>query len=246
MGSGNLSRNGLRGGHELGGVLICGDPQTPLETALLESCRSVSLWFENQWKKADDFSSLRDGYLKRYESPDNLRAPPPTEDDSVQSDEPAADRLRHRGLTIDQLRQLRAASHFWVEFVPNQNRGRGLPGSQLMMSRMMRVFFGFAADDLPPDTPIDDVEIEFNGFRDRFSMRFSNNKMDVLNLPVPGREGPSTNDNKILLFERRPSGRGTNFLLRVGNRAEVREWFRRSERVGGSHRMASGRPWGVF
>jgi len=246
VGSGNLSRNGLRGGHELGSVLVAGDPKTPLENDLLTSCRSVASWFENQWKKADDFDALRKAYVERYDSADNLRAPPPTEDDGVESDEPAADRPRHRGLAVEQLRQLRAARHFWLRFVPNQNRGKDLPGSQLMMSRMMRVFFGFPADDLPPDSPVGEVRIEFNGFSDWFSMRFVNNKMDVLNLPIPGREGPPTYDNRILLFRRRSSRQGADYLLTVGEPSDVREWLRRSNRVGGAYKMASGRPWGIF
>lgn len=245
-GSGNLSRNGLLRGHELGSVLVCGSPTNALERALNESCNKVVAWFEAKWKGADSYSSLRSAYLSRYESSDNLKAPPPTEDDSVASDELDVGAARRGALTTDQLKKMRVARHFWIRFVKNQNRGRGVPGSQLMMSRMMRVFFGFPAEDLQRNSTIGMVTISYDNFVDSFSLRFSDNAMDVLNLPVPGRGGPASYDGEILMFERQGSARGNLYFLTIGNAAQIRDWERRSSRIGASYRMSSGRPWGVF
>ena len=246
VGSGNLSRNGLSRGHEIGSILACGMPRTTLETSLSASCDNVCSWFDWQWKNADDFSTLRNSYLRRYESSDNLKSPPPTEDDAIPSDEPTADRIRRGSLAVEQIRKLRASRHFWIRFVTNPNRGIGVPGNQLMMSRMTRVFFGFPAEELPRDSHVGDVQIQFGARSDAYSLRFSNNAMDVLNLPVPGRGGPSTYDDRVLLFERQAQRGIENFVLTLGDAREIRGWERRSEQIDGSYHMTSGRPWGVF
>jgi hypothetical protein len=115
-----------------------------------------------------------------------------------------------------------------------------------MMSRLMRVFFGFPAEDKPPDTTIGDVELEYRGFVDRFSLRFSDNSMDVLNLPIPGRDGPESYDNHVLLFERQVVRGNLRFALTMGNALDARVWERRSRQVDAAYKMTSGRPWGVF
>jgi hypothetical protein len=245
-GSGNLSRNGLRYGHELGSILACGSPQSDLDIALNASCIKVCSWFDSSWRLADNLHAIRDRYISRYERAENLKAPVPTEDDAIPSDDPAADRPRRGGITADQIPRMRVCRHFWIRFVKNPNRGQGVPGSQLMMSRMMRVFFGFPAADLPRDSYIGDVNIQFGSFVDAFSLRFSNNAMDVLNLPIPGQDGPPTYDSKTLLFERTVHGNSVRFILKVGGAAEERQWELRSQRLDSSYRMTSRRPWGLY
>jgi hypothetical protein len=55
-------------------------------------------------------------------------------------------------------------------------------------------------------------------------MRFGNNHMDKLNLPIPGELGPPTYENQTLLFERT----GDIFDLCIGSPQEIIEWKRLS------------------
>jgi hypothetical protein len=74
-------------------------------------------------------------------------------------------------------------------------------------------------------------------------MRFGNNYMDKLNLPIPTDEGPEEYEGTTLLFERRADGA---FNMLVGTSADVRGWKRRSRRQGTLYQMRSGREYGVF
>ena len=113
-----------------------------------------------------------------------------------------------------------------------------------MLQRMTRVFFGFPAEDVPKDSYIGSVRIRFDGHvRDDCSLRFSNNSMDVLTLPIPGTEGPPAYDGETLLFR---TDAMNSFTLAVGNSAQKRAWERQSERIGASFKMSSGRKWGLF
>ena len=47
------------------------------------------------------------------------------------------------------------------------------------------------------------VILKNEGFQQALcSVRFANNMMDKINLPIPGTQGPATYDHSILLFER--------------------------------------------
>ena len=75
------------------------------------------------------------------------------------------------------------------------------------------------------------------------SVRFGNNQMDKVNLPIPGEDGPATYDNSVLHFERVSPGR---FRIRLGNAAEITEWRRRSQRQGMKYELAGGREFGFY
>jgi hypothetical protein len=74
-------------------------------------------------------------------------------------------------------------------------------------------------------------------------MRFGNNLMDKLDLPLPDEEGPSTYRNTVLLFERLRPG---EFQLRVGTPREISRWRSASRRAGTGYSMRGGRQYGVF
>ena len=120
--------------------------------------------------------------------------------------------------------------------------GRTTLATQLMMKRYSRVFFGFTAKDLPRDSAIGEVSIEWQGRRNAGrTLRFSNNSMDVLTLPVPD-EGEAY-DQQTLHFEQV----GVRaFKLNIGSRTDVRRWKRRSEVIDGILPMRSERQWGVY
>jgi hypothetical protein len=113
-----------------------------------------------------------------------------------------------------------------------------------MMKRLSRVFFGFPPDVVHENSHIGDVDVGFNGkaYR-RFSLTYSDNKMEKLVLPIPGAGGPPGYDGQVLLFTRcKPGG----FALFVGNKAQRTLWHKKSSAIDGCFKMSSGREWGVF
>lgn len=113
-----------------------------------------------------------------------------------------------------------------------------------MLKRMSRVFFGFPPKSVSENTLIGSVELSFNGGPlHSYSLYYSDNKMDKLNLPMPGTIGPSAYDNKYLLFSQiNPQIYG----LVIGTKAEKTAWLNKSKAISGNFKMASGREWGVF
>jgi hypothetical protein len=109
---------------------------------------------------------------------------------------------------------------------------------------MTRVFFGFPAADVPKDSYIGSVSLRYGShLRDDCPLRFSNNSMDVLTLPIPGTEGPLAYDGETLLF--RSTGLNT-FTLSLAGSTDKKKWKHQSERIDASFKMSSGRKWGVF
>lgn len=239
-GSGNVSRSGLTRGHEAGTIIGAPVP-APGDAADAAACvDAFQTWFDGLWNPASKATALIGRYRELYESQPNLENPTPTEDDT------APEETRPGQLTPIDLRKLRACASFWIEADRNitPNRGKGLPGNQLMMKRLSRVFFGFPPDDVDRDTLLGHLGIAYAGhpFHD-CSLTFSNNHMDKLTLPIPGVDGPPKYDDENLLFKRLGPGR---FSLEVGTNAEKKQWRRRSKEIGAAFKMSGGRAWGVF
>ncbi|HDR8961599.1 TPA: hypothetical protein QDA70_005321 [Burkholderia vietnamiensis] len=238
-GSGNMSRSGLSRGVEAG--LVVGVNRTghtePTASAAIKSMRA---WFTTTWNSATHLTpALLDNYSQLFDHKDNLKAPAPTEDDVASSD------TGHQALSTKDLQRLRVCSHFWIDAGNiTKNRGPKLPGNQLMMKRLSRVYFGFSSTAVPENTHIGDVEISFNGGNGAsFSLTYSDNKMDKLVLPIPGAGGPPAYDNECLLFRRTKPG---VFELTIGTKAAKAQWLKKSGAIDGAFHMASGREWGVF
>lgn len=231
-GSGNLSRSGLSRGVEAGLVVEASDGSSQ---AALKALRQ---WFDAMWKQA---APLSQSLLAEYESLFEASAgtPTPTEDDVASND------FGSGALTNADLLKLRVCRTFWIEAGNiTRNRGPQLPGNQLMMKRLSRVFFGFSPRAVPENTLVGSVNMSFGGGPVlQYSLTYSDNKMDKLNLPMPGAEGPNEYDNKYLKFFRIAPGL---FDLRLGTPAEKAGWLKKSRTIGGSFRMSSGREWGVF
>ena len=227
VGSGNLSRTGLRLGIEAAAAVHN-------DTAIAH----LRTWFRNQWSSATPLDSIEKPYRARYDSTENRQYPQASEDD-------AAPESASRGTQLNphQLRKLRVCRYLWIDAGNvTRNRGRKLPGNQLMMKRNSRVFFGFVAKDLPPDSAIGEVVIEWHGRRYAGrTLRFGNNSMDILALPVP--EEGEAYDRKTLHFEQVDV---RVFKLKVGSRTDVRRWKRRSDAIDGILPMRSERQWGVY
>lgn len=231
VGSGNLSHTGLRSGIEAA---------ASIRSSNVASIRETIRWFRSMWRSATPLTSIAADYEDQYAAQDNRRQPAPVEDDAAP---PSAGR---RGqLTPAELRQLRVCDHLWIEAGNlHENRGNGRPGNQLMLKRNSRVFFGFQARELERDSPVGTVAIKYcSEERTDRSLRFSNNAMDVLTLPVPGDGGPAAYDQETLLFVRIGVRR---FRLKLAQQGDKANWRRRSKSIGADFRMSSGREWGVF
>lgn len=230
-GSGNLSHTGLCIGTEAGMA------HAHLPAAEVRNLRN---WFNRRWRSATQLAAIANEYAVQYRRPENRSHPAPTEDDA------APESAGTRGqLTAAQLRKLGVCEHLWIQAGNlHENRGAGRPGNQLMLKRNSRVYFGFPARDLPTDTTIGSVAIEYAGLqRADCSLRFSNNSMDVLTLPIPGSQGPAAYDKMTICFERVGL---RQFRLVLGKPRDLARWKRQSKVIDGYFQMSSGREWGVF
>lgn len=238
-GSGNMSRSGLSRGFEAG--LVVSVSRVPdAEPTARAAVQAMNMWFQSTWTGATPLNKL---LLAKYglifEHNENLKAPAPTEDDVASTD------TGRGALSTKDLQRLRVCRNFWIDAGNiTKNRGPNLPGNQLMMKRLSRVFFGFSPTDLPANTHIGDVEIRFNGGQSAvFSLTYSDNKMDKLVLPIPGAGAPSAYDNQYLLFRKWKPG---CFELSTGTKTMKNQWAKRSAAIDGAFSMSSGREWGVF
>lgn len=238
-GSGNMSRSGLSRGVEAGlvlGVNRAGNVE-PTAAAAMHSLRT---WYATTWGSATPLSAaLLADYDQVFSRADNLKAPVPTEDDIASSETAAG------ALSTKDLQKLRVCRNLWIEAGNiTKNRGPNLPGNQLMMKRLSRVFFGFRPTPVPENTALGNVQIGFGGTPPTpFSLTYSDNKMDKLVLPIPGNGGPVAYDNEYLLFQRVKPG---VFQLQLGTRTMKAQWLKRSKSIEGAFKMSSGREWGVF
>ena len=238
-GSGNLSRSGLSKGVEVG-LTLAVNRKNPVEPTAAASIKGLRSWYKKVWDDATPLdAALLKRYVKLFESVPNLAHPAPTEDD-LASGETSTGALTNRDL-----QKLRVCSHFWIEAGNiTKNRGPSLPGNQLMMKRLSRVFFGYDPITLLENTIIGSVDASYNGGPvASYTLSYSDNKMDKLNLPVPGTVGPAAYDNKFLLFrEVAPH----LFRLTIGTKSEKSEWVKNSKAIDAYFKMSSGREWGVF
>jgi HKD family nuclease len=238
-GSGNLSRSGLSKGFEAG-LVVAVDRTGDEHTTAFQSIDALRGWFVANWNSAAPLNAgLLNTYETLFESASNLKHPVPTEDDIASSD-------TGRGtLSSKDLQKLRVCEHFWIEAGNiTRNRGPQLPGNQLMMKRLSRVFFGFDAIAVPENTFIGNVSMRFDGGPiNAYSLTYSDNGMDKLTLPIPGAGGPAAWDNRNLLFTRDTP---TQFTVTLGTPANKAQWSKASKAIEAAFKMTSGREWGVF
>ena len=238
-GSGNLSRSGLSKGVEVG-ITLAVKRKNPTEPTSAESISALRKWYSRVWKEATPLDpAVLTRYIKLFESVSNLSQPTTTEDD-LASGETAPGSLSSKDLA-----KLRVCSNYWIEAGKiTKNRGPRLPGNQLMMKRLSRVFFGFESVAVSKNTSLGSVNVNFNGGPiHAYTLSYSDNKMDKLNLPMPGTIGPAAYDKQYLLFSQ-TSLHG--FRLTIGSKADKASWLKRSKAIGAGFKMASGREWGVF
>jgi HKD family nuclease len=242
-GSGNLSRNGLLIGRELD-LWISNSPTiNPIDSQpLLDLCT----WFNNLWDDSTEYEQIKDRYRTLFEKnkKDNKKAII-TEDDSF----PAESRT-YRGLKPEELNLLRSFDNLWINTGSMySNLGNNISGNQLDMKRYTRVFFGFPAEILTPNSSIGSITIEYNGHPhlDKH-LRFGDNTMDKLYLPLPGNGAPDDYRSKILVFSRKVSTSGLVFNMKCEGESSRTSYRRKSLRVKGLFKFggSSEREFGVF
>jgi hypothetical protein len=170
-----------------------------------------------------------------------------TDDDTVPSGA-----ARRGGLSGEDLVKLRSFDNFWIDTGSMySNLGAGKPGNQLDLKRFSRVFFGFPAKDLPQNSAIGSVVLKYADVvhPDRH-LRFGDNGMDKLDLPIPGVSAPNDYRNLTLRFTRSVQTDGTvMYVLGVAAGAKDRtSWMRRSQQADALFSMGGGssREFGVF
>ncbi|WP_156365738.1 hypothetical protein [Nocardiopsis sp. NRRL B-16309] len=145
--------------------------------------------------------------------------------------------------------QLAEAKSLWVSTEKlYSNRGRGEPGNQLDTPRGTRVFFGFSPDRVPKNKIIGYVCLQVPGYDSVVrSVRFANNEMDKVNLPVPGKGGPESYDHAYLIFDRTGHNIDNKALFRLTVTDEDGLRARQDSSVHAVNCfMASGRKYGML
>jgi len=232
VGSANLTCSGLCFGHEH--ALSAQAVGAALPVSLASGLQSLE-------RVVADATVIDEAFVDRYAA---VRPARPTITEEFE-DERANQILQDRpAIPANMSASLAAATHFWIdiEYVVD-NRGPREEGNQIDMQRGSRVFFGFGDQTLTTNSPIGSVRISYGAHSASRNLRFGNNSMDKLDLPILGVEGPPSYSHQTLLFTRDGP---RSFRLSVGTAAEIAAWKARSSSLGTSYSMRSGRKFGVF
>lgn len=175
VGSGNLSASGLTSGIEAGCVI-------DFEYVEDENLVSIRDTLQEIWDNSSPLGTIIDAYEQRYSQ---IFTPVP----------------REPSVNTSSVREL-----FWIDVgYVTQNRGYSRPGNQFDLPRGSHKFLGLP-EQLAPDlnsllgelkilTPTGEVIAR--------NLRFGNNSMEKLTLPIPEDHGFGSYDGKILTFEKR-------------------------------------------
>ena len=235
-GSANLTLSGLYRNSEQATLSIWTPPLAPEDVRHWDQARSQRVILNQMFASA---TPVDEDLINRY------RATRPSGARSEDSSEFTRRVAQTRPvMPLRKAVAIGAASSFWIEVnyvVPNLGRDR--PGNQIELQKGSRVFFGFGVGEVPRNTPLGTVPIRVGDEVVDCRMRYGNNQMDKLNLPVPGALGPATYEYHTLRFER---GHDATFALTIGSVAEVAAWKHRSSRQGTLFRLQGGREYGVF
>ena len=237
IGSANLTRSGILTGVEHATSMVWLEPLTRSESRQFNELREELRWWEEAWQSA---SILTPSLVTRYNA---VRPVLPREDSSRSVNRFASP--NPRVVEIQPGAAWSCARCFWVQTRQlYRNLNFGNIGNQVDLRRGTRVYFGCAPDVVPPNTVMGHVDLQYDQFPPRnCSVRFGDNQMDKINLPVPGEDGPATYDNSVIHFERTGPSR---FRIRLGTNAEITQWTQRSELQGLRYTLAGGRAFGFY
>jgi hypothetical protein len=238
IGSGNMTVSGLRTGYETASAAVwTSSSMNAAARAQLAAVLREARDTDRVWALATPVDA---DLIARYAA---VRKKRPTMNEDASK---AATTFSSSYGSIDLARAavLASATNLWVEIdYVVRNRGAGREGNQVDLPRGTRTFFGFPAATIPRNSPLGEIVIAYGTDRFPRNMRYGNNQMDKLDLPIPGDEGPPSYLHTTLRFER--IGPKT-FRLHVGTTQEIAKWKALSRRRGTSYAMRSGREYGVF
>lgn len=245
IGSANLSVSALATGSEIMARQTWTGRLSAADTVRFAQAARFLTWFEDAWASADTLASL----LPSYKALRKKRRIGPLEDDKTTATrkfvaDPSKVEVVGR-LAV----QLAAAKSLWVHtdtlYVNLQSRG---VGNQLDTPRGTRVFFGFSSSQVPKNHVFGNVELQVNGHASvQRSVRFGNNMMDKVNLPVPGLDGPANYNNAVLIFDR--AGAGLSGLPRFRVTVTDEHGLAARKLAAANHldlEMHGGRPYGLL
>lgn len=170
-------------------------------------------WFDDAWDGADRLEDVLDEYRERRRR--MPRRP------KLREERTSATRMyvanAAKNVVVGSLAvQLASAKALWIDASSMIHNRSDRPGSQINTQRGTRVFFGFPAETVPRDTTLGRVLIRIPGY-DHVprTIRFSNNGMDIVNLPIPDRHGLETYEGRHLIFERESPSPGGESRFRL-------------------------------
>lgn len=212
VGSGNLSSNGLSRSVEFGSAHLF-DTLAEYQQA----AGHLSQELNALWDTASPAEGLLEGYTDRWGEEFSWSSK------ASETEEAQADL-------------------FWIEAgYVTQNRGPDRPGNQIDFPKGMNRYFGFdAPEDQAKNSVIGAVTmLTAVGEPTTNNLRFGNNSMEKISLPIPETHGFANYDGKILVFERQ----GGEFVLHALEADDFDAAF--GSRIANVHAMGSGRQYGI-
>lgn len=246
IGSANLTVSALATGSEVALRTSWTGHLNDTDRELLSRAKPFLHWFDDAWAAADPLTDILDEYESRFSHHSGQPTPPgESAPDVSRYLKPPASQEVSGALSV----QLANARALWVRTDElYHNSGPHRPGNQLDTPRGTRVFFGFDAERVPVGYRFGDIEITVPGHSPVLrSVRFANNAMDKINLPVPGADGPDSYDHSFLVFERLSTGAGglRRYSLTVTDEDGIGAIIDNAPNAVGL-RMGSGRKYGLI
>lgn len=238
VGSANLTRGALLTNAEQGMAFHHSGNPLRQDASVVQGFADFKAWWDEAWPAADiadaDFVAKYLALRKKHKPPkDNIPG--------------LAAYKGSKTLEVSLANGL-GWSHarcFWIETHElYKNRGPDKPGNQLDARRGTRVFFGFPPHQVQRNTVLGHVRIQYEQRAIvKRSIRFADNSMDKINLPIPGVDGPDSYDHTILHFERITDDL---FRLTMGNQARARDWKRKAVAQEMVYSLGGARQFGFY
>jgi hypothetical protein len=246
IGSANISVSALATGAEAVSFQGWDGSVSSADLHLLKDTLPLLEWFDDAWELADPLDLVLSSYRSRFKG---SKRPQGTREDRTPTATTYTAPRATTEVTGSLAVQLLTAQALWVKTdALYHNLGRGRPGNQLDTPRGTRVFFGFPATQVSRNTILGYIEVQAIGYGAvRRSVRYADNQMDKVNLPLPGRDGPASYDNSYLIFDRvGPASSGLSLFQLVVTDLSGLNARRRTARNSVDLYMTSGRPYGLF
>jgi hypothetical protein len=244
VGSANITVSGLATGAEAVDVQVWLGKLTPAERSLLNNAKSLLDWFDDAWESADALADILTDYQSYFKGSRFAQA---MRDDRTKEARAYMGHPASSEVTGTLAVQLSAARELWVKTETMYSNRGGRPGNQLDMPRGTRVFFGFPATPVPRNTTLGHVEMQVPGSDPvSRSVRFGNNSMDKIDLPIPSSDADSYDDSYLIFTRLDIASSGMpKFQLFVTDQAGL-DARKDAARNFVDLKMASGRQYGLL